>query len=160
MNRVMKSLIVLATFALAVPMFAAQKTSDITVNASVSAVCTITTATNLDFGSYDPVVANASTAKDESAPATVSVACTKNTPGVVVDFASSGGTMTFGANNLTFNLFQDSGHGTAFGSGVAGKSLTFGTKAAQGVDIYGQIPANQDVPAGGYSGTVTARVNY
>lgn len=161
MNRVVKSIIVLATLALAVPMFAAsQATSSVTVSASVAAVCTISTTTNLAFGAYDPVVANASTAKDETAPATVSVSCTKNTAGVVLDFASSSGTMANGGTNLNFNLFQDSAHGTPFGSGVAGVAMTFGSKAAQAVDIYGQIPANQDVPAGAYSGTVTARVNY
>jgi spore coat protein U-like protein len=162
MKNTMKSLIALATFAIAAPMFAAaQATSSITVTASVSAVCSISTITNLDFGAYDPVVANAATPKNETAPAVVSVSCTKSTPNVYVDFASSAGTMTSGTNTLTFNLYTTGGHGTLFGSGNTFAPLSFAAgKAAQLVSIYGQIPQNQDVPAGSYSGTVTARVNY
>jgi spore coat protein U-like protein len=161
MNRTIKTLIVLATLSLAVPMFAAQAPSSITVTASVSAICTINTTTNLDFGSYDPVVTNAATAKNETAPAVVSVSCTKSTPNVYVDFASSGGTMTSGLNNLTFNLYTSNAHGTLFGSGNTFAPLSFAAgKAAQTVSVYGQIPGGQDVPAGAYSGTVTARVNY
>lgn len=162
MNRGMKSLIVLATFTLAVPMFAASPaTSSITVSANVAAVCTITTTTQLDFGSYDPVVANASLPQPETAPAVVSVSCTKNSPGVYVDFANSAGTMTFGLDTLPFTLYTDSAHTIAFGSGSGLADLAFaGGKAAKTVSIYGLIPSNQDVKVGSYTGTVTARVNY
>jgi spore coat protein U-like protein len=161
MNRTVKTLIVLATFALAVPMFAAQATSSITVTASVAAVCTISTTTNLAFGAYDPVSANLAAPKNETAPAVVSVSCTKNTPSVYVDFASSAGTMTNGPDTLNFNLYTSAAHGTLFGSGNTFAPLSFSSgKAAQTVSIYGQIPQNQDVTAGSYNGTVTARVNY
>jgi spore coat protein U-like protein len=163
MNRVMKSLIALATFTLAIPMFAAatQKTSDITATASVSPICTIITDTNLDFGSYDPVLTNASAAKVETTPAVVKVSCTKKTPSVYVDFATSAGTMTFSTDTLNFNLYADSGRTLLFGSGNTFAPLNFdAAKDVQSVTIYGKIPGGQDVQAGSFSGTVTARVNY
>ena len=136
-------------------MFAATQSSTINVSANVNAVCTIATTTNLAFGTYDPVVANATTPKDELAPAAVSVSCTKGTTPTVTITAF--GTITSGANTLNYNLFSEGTHTTPFGT----VNLTFAAgKAAQTVNVWGQIPAGQDVGVGTYAGTATANVNY
>ena len=62
--------------AFSAPASAATATANLGVTATVTNNCTISTAA-LAFGSYDPVVANASTNLDGSG--TVSVACTKGT---------------------------------------------------------------------------------
>ena len=159
MKNTIKTSVLVAVFAFGTTsMFAASQSSTINVSASVAAVCTISTTTHLAFGAYDPVTANAVTAKDESAPAAVSVSCTKGTT-PTVGFAVAGGTITNGTDTLSFNLFTDALHAVAFGP--AAVNLTFAAgKAAQTVNVYGQIPGGQDVGIGAYTGTVSAVVNY
>jgi spore coat protein U-like protein len=155
MNRIIKSTLALAVFALAVPMFAATKDSTINVTANVVGNCTISTTTHLDFGDYDPVVVNASVAKNEEAPAAISISCTKgSTP--ALSFTTTG-TMTGGGDTLAFNLFSNSGRTIA----LAGSTMDFSAgKAAQTVNIWGELPAGQDVAVGPYTGTITATITY
>src|SRR5436190_24300459 len=54
---------------------AAVDTANLAVQANVAAKCTITAPNVLQFGSYDPVVTNATA--DLDASTTISVACTK-----------------------------------------------------------------------------------
>lgn len=159
MKRIVKTAVLVALFTVGTTsIFAAQQTTSIAVTASVSSVCTISTTTNLDFGAYDPVNVNAAAAKNETAPAVVSVSCTKGTA-PTVDFAAASGTMTNGTDTLNFNLFTNAGHTIAFGPAAVSLSFAAG-KAAQTVNVYGQIPGGQDVGVGAYNGSVTARVNY
>ncbi|MGE5244150.1 MAG: spore coat U domain-containing protein [Betaproteobacteria bacterium] len=144
---------------------AASKTANLAISATVVSNCTISTAA-LDFGAYDPVSANASTNLDGTG--TVSVACTKGstaTIGLGLGSNASGTTrrLTDGSGNyLTYELYQDGGRSTIWGD--AGANLlspaAAPSKAARDFTVYGRVPSNQDVPAGAYTDTVVATVNF
>jgi spore coat protein U-like protein len=144
---------------------AATATANLTVSATVTTNCTITTAA-LAFGSYDPVVANASANLDGTG--TVSVACTKGAaPTIALGSGSnaSGSTrrMSDGASHyLTYELYQDSSRSTVWAGAGAGLLTTVAapSKVARDFTVYGRIVGNQDVPAGTYGDTVVATVNF
>jgi len=156
--------IVMAGFA-ASSASAATATANLTVSASVTNNCTISTAA-LAFGAYDPVVANASTNLDGIG--TVTVACTKGasaTIGLGLGSNASGSTrrMTDGSSNfLTYEMYQDSGRTTIWGNAGAGllSPVAAPSKAARNFTVYGRVTSNQDVPAGNYNDTVVATVNF
>jgi spore coat protein U-like protein len=151
--------------AFSAPASAATATANLGVTATVTNNCTISTAA-LAFGSYDPVVANAST--DLNGSGTVSVACTKGTSATVglgLGSNASGSTrrMTDGSGNyLTYELYQDAGHVTIWGNSGAGllSPAVAPSKATRNFTVYGQVASNQDVTAGSYSDTVVATVNF
>ena len=145
-------------------------TSTFTVTASVAANCTISTV-GITFGAYDPVVANAATPVD--ANGSVTVACTN---GAVTTIGMDQGTfpsgtstaaapdrqMSSGTDNMSYALYQDAAHTTIWAdigtpSAVAYTSVGF---APTTIDIFGQIPAGQDLSVGAYSDTVTATISF
>jgi spore coat protein U-like protein len=144
---------------------AGSASANLSISASVANNCTISTAA-LAFGSYDPVVTNASTNLD--ATATVTVACTKgatSTIGLGLGSNVSGSTrrMTDGSNNyLAYEIYQDSSRSTVWGNSGAEllSPSAAPSKSARSFTVYGRIPSNQDVPAGSYTDTVTATVNF
>jgi spore coat protein U-like protein len=144
---------------------AATATANLGVSATVTNNCTISTAA-LAFGSYDPVVAHASTNLDGTG--TVTVACTKgatSTVGLGLGSNASGSTrrMTDGATNyLTYELYSDSGRTTVWGDAGAGlyNPGAAPSKVARNFTVYGRVVSNQDVPAGSYNDTVVATVNF
>jgi spore coat protein U-like protein len=144
---------------------AATATANLGVSATVTNNCTISTVA-LAFGSYDPVVANASTNLDGTG--TVVVACTKGstaTIGLGLGSNASGSVrrMTDGSSNyLTYELYQDSGRSTIWGTAGAGllSPAAAPSKAARNFTVYGRVTSNQDVPAGSYNDTVVATVNF
>jgi len=150
--------------AFSAPAAATTATANLGVTATVTNNCTISTAA-LAFGSYDPVVANASTNLDGTG--TVSVACTKGTSATVglgLGANASGSTrrMTDGSGNyLTYELYQDAGHVTVWNTGAGLLSPAAApSKATRNFTVYGQVASNQDVTAGSYSDTVVASVNF
>src|SRR5215470_3324143 len=132
------------------PVAAASATANLGVSATVTNNCTISTAA-LAFGSYDPVVANASTNLDGTG--TVSVACTKGTSATVglgLGSNASGSTRRMsdgGGNFLTYELYQDSGHSTVWGNAGAGllSPAAAPSKATRNFTVYGQVASSQDV---------------
>jgi len=144
---------------------AATATANLGVSATVTNNCTISTVA-LAFGSYDPVVANASTNLDGTG--TVVVACTKGstaTIGLGLGSNASGSIRRMrdgGTNYLTYELYQDTGRSTVWGnSGAALLSpVAAPSKAARNFTVYGRVTSNQDVPAGSYTDTVVATVNF
>lgn len=144
---------------------AATATANLSVSATVTNNCTISTAA-LAFGSYDPVAANAST--DLDGTGTVVVACTKGstaTIGLGLGANASGTTrrMTDGSSNfLNYELYQDSSRSTVWSDTGAGllSPVAAPSKAARNFTVYGRVASNQDVPAGSYSDTVVATVNF
>jgi len=144
---------------------AATGTSNLSVSASVSANCTITTAP-VAFGAYDPIGANATANLD--ATGTVTVACTKGTSatiglGLGQNPAASVRKMTDGATGLlTYELYKDTTRAAVWGN--AGTDLldtgAAPSKAARNFTIYGRVPAAQDVAAGTFTDSVVATVNF
>jgi spore coat protein U-like protein len=144
---------------------AASATANLGVSATVTNNCTIST-TALAFGSYDPVGANASGNLDGTG--TVVVACTKGataTVGLGLGGNASGSTRRMGdggTNYLTYELYQDSGRTTIWSDSGAGllSPAAAPSKAPRNFTVYGRVTGNQDVPAGNYSDTVVATVNF
>lgn len=144
---------------------AATATENLAVGAAVANNCTITT-TALAFGSYDPVVANAAANLDGGG--TVTIACTRGattTIGLGLGANASGNTrrMSDGAGNvLQYELYQDSNRSAVWGNANPDwfTLAAAPSRAARNFTVYGRVPANQDVPAGTYSDTVVATVNF
>jgi spore coat protein U-like protein len=149
--------------------------------AQVNPNCSITVAGDLDFGSYDPVGANAAAAKTGST--SLGVACTRGANSAIsLNAGPNFGTglaglraMTTGAggagNTLSYALFQPTAIGgsasastTPWGDGtVGGNAFTVPVStgvAARTVLVFGSIPGGQDVSTGAYVDNVTATVNF
>ena len=170
MKRSLSFLFVLGALVVAMPMFAATKTANLPISATVISNCTISTAP-VAFGNYDPVVANAATpAGDLPATGSVIVACTKGATGLRIDLDNGGGApgarrMTGPpANLLNYDLYTDAAHTTRWGAGAAvGGGLSIPdapSKAPRTFTVYGLLPGAQDVAAGAYTDTVIATINY
>jgi spore coat protein U-like protein len=145
------------------------KTTTFNVSSDVIANCTIS-ATDLSFGNYDPVGANATTPLDVNT--TVSVLCTKGASGVTVGLDT--GTHVVGGNRfmadavsgdtLQYELYSDSAHSSVWGN--AGTGLvgwaTFGPISGGAVakTVYGRVPQAQDKTVGHYTDVITATVNF
>jgi spore coat protein U domain-containing protein, fimbrial subunit CupE1/2/3/6 len=148
---------------------AATATSNLSVTASVTANCTISTAP-VAFGAYDPVVANATTALNGTG--TVSVTCTNGDSTTVTlgQGANAGGGSTDaaparrlndgGADYLSYSLYQDTGRTTVWGN-TAGTGVAYtGTGTVSVLTVYGAVTAGQNVPSGSYTDTVVATITF
>ena len=126
------------------PLFAASSTSPQTanfnVNASVAKKCTITTPpADFNFGSYDPT---AVTPLDAAVTSAFTLRCTKGTSATITittpAMAAAGS-----PDALTYSLFSDAARTINWNTGVTYVSTSASTLSAR--DIYGRIPAAQDV---------------
>lgn len=158
-------LVVAGAITVPAPVLAASATATLSVSATVANNCTITTS-SLAFGAYEPVGANTTASLDTSS--TVTVACTKGasaTIGLNLGTNASGGTRRLADGTggyLSYEIYQDSGRTTVWGNGGA-DLLAPGvapSKAPRNFTVYGRIAGSQDVPAGSYTDTVTATVNF
>jgi spore coat protein U-like protein len=152
-----------------VAMAAGSASNPLNVKAKVDANCKITTA-DLDFGSYDPVTAHAST--DLAGTGGVSLVCTKGASSVTVGLglgsnaSGSNRNMSNGTDALHYELYQDAAHSTVWANSGAGLQTwaAFGSIASQGTGVsktvYGVVFAGQDVSVGSYADSVTATVNF
>jgi spore coat protein U domain-containing protein, fimbrial subunit CupE1/2/3/6 len=180
LNPLSKSLAVAALLGIGAVMVAPKAhagnaTSNLSVTASVTANCTISTSA-VAFGSYDPVVANASNPLNASG--SVTIACTKGSaPNVTMDLGAhaSGGNRYMsdgGSNTLGYQLYQPPSTTpndpcTFPGSQVWGTSGSAiftptapGSKSARTYNVCGTVAAGQDVAVGSYADTVVATVNF
>ena len=157
--------VAVSVFSTATRVRAASASASLSVSASVVNNCTIST-TALAFGSYDPVVTNAAANLD--ATGTVTVACTKGASssiGLNLGSNASGSTrrLNDGSGNfLTYEVYQDSSRSTVWGNSGAAllTPAAAPSKAARDFTVFGRVPGNQDIPAGSYSDTITATVNF
>ena len=139
-------------------------TANLAVTASVANGCTITT-TPLAFGAYDPVVANLTAPL--AGTGGVVITCTKNAVthiglGLGANASGSIRRMILGTDFLTYELYQEVGHTTVWGT-VGAAMLTpvaAPSKAARTFSVYGLVPPAQDVAAGSYTDSVVATVNF
>lgn len=173
MKRSILSLAVLSILVISAPVFAGTASTTFTVSASVIANCTIS-ASNLAFGNYDPVSANAAAGADLYANSTLTVACTKGAPNVWIGLdagangASAVGTtraMTAGAGKfLSYELYTANPNpapGSAWGNtALTGKAYVPASAAATAITVYGRTPKGQDASVGSYTDTITATINY
>lgn len=129
---------------------AGSSTATVAVTATISSNCIIA-ASPLQFGSYDPLVANNSTAL--TASSTINVTCTQGSnPNVAIGGSGSAqmllnGTDTTNALNYTYTLTPPA-------------TLTLGINSPNAFTLSGSVAAGQDVSVGSYSGSLVATVNF
>jgi spore coat protein U-like protein len=165
-SSVVRAMTVSGAFALilgaAAPAAAQSQQANLSVAAAVSKNCTIT-ATAISFTAYDPIVANDTAALDGEGG--LSVACTKGVnPALALgaggNASGSQRRLAFGSERLNYDLFSDSTRSTSW---TTSASVTLGvapSKAPREVSVYGRIAGGQDVPAGSYTDTLLATVNF
>ncbi|MCD9098805.1 spore coat U domain-containing protein [Luteimonas fraxinea] len=134
-----------------------------TASAPVASRCTISTATDLDFGNVPGAIA---TNRDQTSAVTFT--CTGRTAWNVgldngIHAAGTTRRMRLGtsANYVRYELYRDAGHSQRWGT-TAGTDTASGTGSggAQTVTVQGRVPAGQMVPAGTYADTVTVTITY
>jgi len=147
-------------------------TANLTVQATVNANCTIST-TTLDFGSYDPVVANAATALNGTGKVSAPVIALDfglNASGILRQMKITGG----GSDLLSYQLYKPSSNAasaacsfpgtTVWADGTGGTSTLTPTsppnKNSRDYNVCGTISAGQDVSVGSYQDTVVASVSF
>lgn len=143
---------------------AGSASTSLSVSATVANNCTISTSA-VAFGSYDAIVANATT--DLDGTGTVTITCTKGavtTVGLDLGSNASGSTrrMGSGTERLSYEIYKDSGRTAVWGN--SGSNLydtgTAPSKAPRAFTVYGRVSSGQDVAAGSYTDTVLATVNF
>jgi len=142
---------------------AATATDTLAVTATVVDTCSITAA-DIAFGNYDPL---SLTATDGTASLTVS--CTL-AAAYTVELDAGTGTLATTAsrfmedassNQLQYSIYQDAAHLLVCGTVADTDNVSgVGTGLPVATTMFGQIVANQQVPAGSYSDTVTATINF
>jgi spore coat protein U-like protein len=139
--------------------------TSLSVSATVSKNCTITTAPVV-FGNYDSVTTNATAPLDGAG--TVTVRCTKGAPvklGLDAGSNAQGATRRMGRGTtdyLTYELYQDPTHAIVWGNTVA-TALDIPAAPNQNprnFSVYGRVAPAQPAAAGNYTDTVIATVNF
>ena len=140
-------------------------TASLTVTASVTKNCTIST-TPVNFGAYDTVAANATAPLDGIG--TIVVTCTKGAAakvGLSTGSNAQGTTrrMTTSATEfLNYELYKDAARTSVWGDGID-TGLDLGAapnRNPRTFTTYGRVPAAQDATVGNYTDTVVATVNF
>jgi spore coat protein U-like protein len=168
LKRAIVSAIALGFTILATQSHADTGTSNMSVSATVRHACSIDT-TQMAFGTYDGVVANASTALD--AMATVISSCTSGAAALITmnagNSAGSGSDdvpvrrMTSEAGDyLVYQVYSDVSHETVWGNAVPTGVALSGTGLPQTLTVYGSIPSAQMVPEGDYSDQIIVKITY
>jgi spore coat protein U-like protein len=152
---------------------AGSTTQTLSVSASVTANCAFST-NAVNFGTYDPVVANATAPL--TAAGSLLVTCTSG-DSITIDFDQGGnGTgsltapvrnMSSAGNLLGYSLFWPSAAGsggtattTQWGTGGGTSFAYTATGTQQTINVFGSVAGGQNVPTGTYSDTVNVTVNY
>ena len=171
MKRSISFLFALGVLVIAVPTFAAAVGTGGTLGVSATVItnCVVTT-TPVAFGNYDPVGAQAvAGTNDLTATGQITVNCTRGANALRVDLDNgvantSPRQMTNGTDNLNYDLFKTTTYTAAnrWSTGAAGGvTLPAFASAATGqtLDVFGFLPAGQDVSAGSYADTVGVTIN-
>tara|TARA_B100000768_G_scaffold9138_1_gene9392 strand:+ start:1467 stop:2033 length:567 start_codon:yes stop_codon:yes gene_type:complete len=169
------SAVLLGAAGLSLPVCATSSTSDINVSANISASCTMSN-TDLIFGAYDAIVANATA--DLTTTATISTTCTSGTTGVVtmgqgehVFYCVINDCHRRLANSeetsfLSYNIYTDASYYTSaiWNNDVEemrSVAQVVGSGVSQDLTVYGEIPKNQKyAAAGSYNDTINITLTY
>lgn len=151
---------------------ASTASNTLSITAAVSQNCVVAAQT-LAFGSYDPIVTNASGGADKTASAVLTFNCTKGSTAVYVtadqglNHANASGTtraMNSGSNYLSYELYTDSGHTNVWNTtnnGTNDYQPTFTSGSSATATVYGDIPKGQSPAVGAsYSDSVTMTINF
>ncbi|HEY0113982.1 MAG TPA: spore coat U domain-containing protein [Allosphingosinicella sp.] len=155
---------VLTAFTAAAPAHAGNASSSLSVNATVTANCTVSTSA-VAFGSVNTLDGG-----NVDATGGITVTCTNGTGWSASAGAGAGSgasmatrKMVSGSNLLSYTLFTDASRTAVWGDGTGSTSqiTSTGTGSGQSLTIYGRVFAGQaSVPAGSYADTVSVTVTY
>ena len=162
------SAIALGSTALSVYTYAGTATSTMNVSVSVAHSCSIDS-NPMAFGTYDGVVANASTALE--AKATLVSTCTSGAAALITMSAgASAGSgsaeapvrrMTAGAGKyLVYQVYSDVARGTVWGNTAPTGVAFTGTGVSQTLTAYGSVPPAQLVAQGVYTDQLSITITY
>ena len=132
---------------------AATKTNILQVTATVIASCNITSVTDIAFGNYDPI-----SPVPTDATGSVTLQCAKDT--AYKTYIVGTRTMTGGSDPLNFELYSDAGRTMTFPSDNSGTAVNAPDINPITENIYGRIPAQQNVGVANYSRTLTVTIEY
>ena len=142
--------------------YAASTTTTFAVQATITATCTINSASTLNFGTVGVLAGNT----DQTS--TIQVTCTNTTPyNIVLDVGTGSGAtvavrkLTSGGATVNYSLYTDAGRATLWGNTVGTDTQAgTGNGAAQNYTVYGRIPAQTTPAPGNYADTITVTVTY
>lgn len=132
-------------------------------SATVASRCTLSSATDLDFGNVPGAVSS-----DRDQNSTVTFTCTGRTAwnvGLDNGLHASGPVRRMrrgtSADYVRYELYRDAPRNLRWGTTAGADTASgTGTGTAQSVTVYGRVPAGQVVPAGSYADTITVTVTY
>jgi len=168
MNKILSAGLVAAALVATGSASAATTTTTFPVTATVATNCLVS-ASALAFGTYTQGNGNV------NQTSTVSVNCSLGTTfnvglnaGATPAATVTTRKMLNGANQLAYTLFSDTGRTTNWGNTVGTDTVArtgngFGVGNVVALTVYGQVPdnaANQVLPAGNYTDTVTVTVTF
>src|SRR4051812_24970323 len=142
--------------------YAATATSTMTVQMTITASCTVNSASTLNFGTQGVLAVNV----DQTS--TVQVTCTNTTPyNIGLDAGTGTGAtvatrkMTSGANTVNYTLYSNSTRTTLWGNTVGtDTAAATGNGSAQSYTVYGRVPPQAAPAPGTYTDTITVTVTY
>ena len=141
---------------------AASTTTTFAVQATITATCTINSASTLNFGTLGVLASNT----DQTS--TLQVTCTNTTPyNIGLDVGTGSGAtvavrkLTSGGATVNYTLYSDSGRSTLWGNTVSTDTVAgTGNGTAQSFTVYGRIPTQTTPAPGNYTDTITVTVTY
>jgi len=155
---------------------AGESSGTLAVTANVSTKCKVSAPT-LAFGDYDPVGANANAVLDGTTTATFT--CTRGATNVYVTadtglngphatgscaVAKCTRAMSDGSSHyLSYDLYTNAAFTNVWNTTNSDDHVfrpTFDTGNVATATVHGQIPAAENVPAGGYTDSVTMTINF
>lgn len=139
------------------------ETASFTVSATVTDTCQNLTASNISFGTYNPL-----SSSNTDVTGSIAITCTNNTSYSIALSAGNSGSFSArqlndgGSNNLNYNLYTSSGYSTVWGDGTGSSSTVnqTGTGSSDSTTVYARLPGSQSIPNGSYSDTINVTVTY
>jgi spore coat protein U-like protein len=144
------------------PSHAASTTSTFAVQATITATCTINSASTLNFGTVGVLASNT----DQSS--TIQVTCTNTTPyNIGLDAGTGSGAtvavrkLTSGGATVNYSLYTSNAYSSVWGTTVGTDTVAgTGNGAGQNYTVYGRIPPQTTPAPGSYADTITVTVTY
>lgn len=135
---------------------------------AMAITCSIVDTTPVSFGTYDVF---SGTALDSTGDVTVHCTSVGVSDLVEIELSTGAGASyaprtlaRAGGGELNYNLYLNAGRSVVWGDGTGSTSVvgpyTPPDDADDVINIYGRVPAGQDVEGGVYSDTVVVTINY
>ena len=125
------------------------------------ATCRFGTVSGVNFGAY-----NVFTTTPDNSIGSIQIICAPRANVLVTLSTGQSGafttrTLKSGANTINYNLYTDSTYTSIWGDGTGvSSSVQVQNLASTTLNIYGQIPALQDVAIGSYTDNITVTITF